>query len=483
MTRVQLYVYDLSQGMAAMLSVQLTGQHIAGIWHTSVVAYGKETYFGQGIAVEYPESTPHGNLVERIDLGETEIPEEVFWEYIDSMRAEWTADKYHLFDNNCNSFSNEVCQFLVGKEIPKHITGLPKEFLATPFGRQLAPMIESMFGPSRIAAEHRPQNELFTSPAPTSTIPQHPHEKLSIPYLKGLSQTPILFTQSSDLDLIFGKLNRWVDESGIGVETKPVLEAVKNVLKQKYIGGTIKLEPLPSGWWDVFEKCTTTLKQEQVFPLIDVLRLLILDESVAKSLSSSTPSKLMSLVSRFQSAPHITPQTPLPKALYMMILRLCCNFFAHKDLISHSLALHLVLTGSTSPHRTVTTATLIDALLSPEESVRQCSSSLAFNMALEAALGRPTTGQDQVYEEWCLEMVAAIVQALDSEKSEEIALRLISALGHLLYKSPEEITALATVLGTADILKSKVTQFAAGNNSQRVVEIRYLVNEISLFLV
>ncbi|KAJ3053130.1 hypothetical protein HDU99_008040, partial [Rhizoclosmatium hyalinum] len=117
--------------MAAMMSVALTGQHIAGIWHTSVVAFGKETYFGQGISIEVPESTPHGHLVERIDMGETQIPEEVYWEYIDSLREFWTADKYHLFDNNCNSFSNEVCQFLVGREIPKHITGLPKEFLST----------------------------------------------------------------------------------------------------------------------------------------------------------------------------------------------------------------------------------------------------------------------------------------------------------------------------------------------------------------
>ncbi|KAJ3281559.1 hypothetical protein HDU79_010669, partial [Rhizoclosmatium sp. JEL0117] len=253
MPRVQLYVYDLSQGMAAMMSVALTGQHIAGIWHTSVVAFGKETYFGQGISIEVPESTPHGHLVERIDMGETQIPEEVYWEYIDSLREFWTADKYHLFDNNCNSFSNEVCQFLVGREIPKHITGLPKEFLSTPFGQQIAPMIEQMFGPSRVAAEHRPQNELLSTLATTTFAgPQHEHDKLNTPNLRALSKDFILFMHSSDLDLIFGKLNGWLNEAGISAETKPVLDAVKAVLKAKYDEGTIKLGPLPVNWWTAF---------------------------------------------------------------------------------------------------------------------------------------------------------------------------------------------------------------------------------------
>ncbi|KAI9346138.1 hypothetical protein BDR26DRAFT_855911 [Obelidium mucronatum] len=106
----------------------------------------------------------------------------------------------------------------------------------------------------------------------------------------------------------------------------------------------------------------------------------------------------------------------------MMLLRLCCNLFAHKQVLEHSLALHLSIPPSSTPHRTVITATLIDALLSPEDAVRQCSSSLAFNMALEAALGRPSAsdGGDQVYDEWCLEMVAAVVKSLESEKSDEI---------------------------------------------------------------
>lgn len=47
---VELYIYDLTKGMAAMMSQMLLGRHIDGIWHTAVVVYGREYFFGgQGI--------------------------------------------------------------------------------------------------------------------------------------------------------------------------------------------------------------------------------------------------------------------------------------------------------------------------------------------------------------------------------------------------------------------------------------------------
>lgn len=47
---VELYIYDLTSGMAAMMSQLLLGRHIDGIWHTAVVVYGREFFFGgQGI--------------------------------------------------------------------------------------------------------------------------------------------------------------------------------------------------------------------------------------------------------------------------------------------------------------------------------------------------------------------------------------------------------------------------------------------------
>ncbi|KAL9544109.1 hypothetical protein MBANPS3_007793 [Mucor bainieri] len=149
---VKLYVYDLSQGMARSMSRQLTGKQIDGIWHTSVVVFGQEFYFGQGIMTSIPGTTQHGRPLEMIDMGETFLPLEVVVEYIDSLRSVYTAEKYHLLDFNCNTFSNDLCQFLVGKTIPSHISDLPAEFLNTPFGQSILPMIEGMFGQSKLSS-------------------------------------------------------------------------------------------------------------------------------------------------------------------------------------------------------------------------------------------------------------------------------------------------------------------------------------------
>lgn len=42
---VTLYVYDLSNGMSKLLSQQLVGKYVEGIWHTAVVVFDKEFYF------------------------------------------------------------------------------------------------------------------------------------------------------------------------------------------------------------------------------------------------------------------------------------------------------------------------------------------------------------------------------------------------------------------------------------------------------
>ncbi|KLO17281.1 DUF862-domain-containing protein [Schizopora paradoxa] len=147
---VQLYVYDLSNGLAKQLSLQLTGKQIDGIWHTSVVVFGKEIFYGQGISITSPGQSHHGRPLQAIDMGETALDEETFNEYLEEMRQVYTADKYHLLDNNCNSFTNDCMGFLTGGSIPSWIKDLPADFLSTPFGAALRPTIDNMFrGPAQ----------------------------------------------------------------------------------------------------------------------------------------------------------------------------------------------------------------------------------------------------------------------------------------------------------------------------------------------
>lgn len=56
-------------------------------------------------------------------MGETEIYEMTFNEYIESIAEKYTAEKYHLIEFNCNHFTADVCGFLTSKAIPEWISG------------------------------------------------------------------------------------------------------------------------------------------------------------------------------------------------------------------------------------------------------------------------------------------------------------------------------------------------------------------------
>ncbi|EEC04910.1 conserved hypothetical protein, partial [Ixodes scapularis] len=130
---VQLYIYDLSRGLAKSLTPLFLGKQIPGIWHTSIVAYGREYFFGSmGI-----ESCGAGQTVlhdpdQILTLGHTELPYSLFLEYIFALgESSYKPQTYDLFKHNCNNFTQEVATFLTGKSIPQEILDLPEEFLNT----------------------------------------------------------------------------------------------------------------------------------------------------------------------------------------------------------------------------------------------------------------------------------------------------------------------------------------------------------------
>lgn len=153
---VQLYIYDLSNGLAATWGRSLTGQDVEGIWcvlfcltdrcgclsyqsaercssrrHTSLVLHGMEVFFGQGVSIVSPPGTTHvsspplahpasamrlrmdkelirlvlqhGVPKKKLSCGITHLDKETFLEYIDNLRETYRADAYHLLSFNCKS--------------------------------------------------------------------------------------------------------------------------------------------------------------------------------------------------------------------------------------------------------------------------------------------------------------------------------------------------------------------------------------------
>lgn len=140
---VQLYVYDLTNGMARNMSRQFLGIQIDAVYHTSLVFAGIEYFFGNGVQTCYAGKTHHGRPMEIVPMGKTHLPMEDILQYLESLKHIYTPESYDLFAHNCNNFTNDFATFLVGKGIPSHITSLPKRVLETPFGRMLKPQIDA----------------------------------------------------------------------------------------------------------------------------------------------------------------------------------------------------------------------------------------------------------------------------------------------------------------------------------------------------
>ncbi|KAL6709171.1 hypothetical protein ACN47E_001987 [Coniothyrium glycines] len=153
---VQLYVYDLSKGLARSMSRQFLGIQIDAVYHTSIVLDGIEYYFGQGVQTCHAGTTHHGRPMEVVNLGQTALPIEVVLEYLESLKEIYTPESYDLFMHNCNNFSNDFAMFLVGQGIPKHITSLPQDVLNTPFGQMLRPQIDAAMRPITQAPTPQP---------------------------------------------------------------------------------------------------------------------------------------------------------------------------------------------------------------------------------------------------------------------------------------------------------------------------------------
>ncbi|KAJ4893071.1 PPPDE putative thiol peptidase family protein [Raphanus sativus] len=164
--KVTLNVYDLSRGLARQLSASFLGKVIEGVWHTGVVVYGSEYFFGGGIQHLPAGTTPYGAPLRTVELGETHVPKDVFEMYLEEISPRYTAESYNLLAHNCNNFSNEVAQFLVGKGIPEYILDLPNEVMNSPMGGLIMPMIQNLETTLRAGAvpnapQFRPQAQPF----------------------------------------------------------------------------------------------------------------------------------------------------------------------------------------------------------------------------------------------------------------------------------------------------------------------------------
>jgi hypothetical protein len=156
---VVLHLYDLSHGLAAQLSLSLIGRHVEAVYHTGVVVFGREVYFGGGIQQAPPGRTQYGTPMRRLALGRTLLTEDALRDFLGGLSAStFAADKYHILENNCNNFSETLCAFLLGREgcVPQEVLDLPRIVMQSPLAGAIAPMLQPISAALSVA-ETQPQ--------------------------------------------------------------------------------------------------------------------------------------------------------------------------------------------------------------------------------------------------------------------------------------------------------------------------------------
>lgn len=144
---VTLHLYDLSRGVANALSPWLLPEPLEGIWHTGLVVYGKEYYFGGDIYYDSPGETGFGRPRLSIHMGTTlRQRDELHAFIVDELKPVFTREAYDAARNNCNHFTDRVCMFLVGKHIPEEVLRQPELMLSTNIGRALRPILTRVLG-------------------------------------------------------------------------------------------------------------------------------------------------------------------------------------------------------------------------------------------------------------------------------------------------------------------------------------------------
>ncbi|KAG5493657.1 hypothetical protein JIQ42_02031 [Leishmania sp. Namibia] len=202
---VSLYRYDLTQGMARSLGPMLIGRALEGIWHTSIVVYGKEFYFDGGVGIvgdPNPGHTRFGQPYRTEVLGQTTKLEEEFYAWTEQQsRAGFGPNDYRVFDNNCNSFSDAASMYLLGRHISQDVLDMIPTLLSTPIGQMLRPMLEQAtsggagIGATGMAAP-------FSSSLP---LPPPPAAAGDRDVCAGLLNTHRTVTEQDDEDLMVAK--------------------------------------------------------------------------------------------------------------------------------------------------------------------------------------------------------------------------------------------------------------------------------------
>jgi hypothetical protein len=530
---VILHIYDLSMGMARMMSASILGTQIELIPHTGVVLRGREYFYGGGIQVLPPHQVvEHFGLapVERKVLGRTTKTDDELRAFLRTIAHKFTMETYDLFHNNCNHFSDECTRFLIGTSIPESISSVPGRVLATPMGAQIGAMMSGMqqrmgrtmgsndpftaLATGRGAGPIAPGAETVGAPAassaaspPVSASAPSPPGRVSGPStaptsahiadatkLLAASTRPFVSSETGDLPAVVARLHK---ANALLPEASPhrltaadvaLVDALPSHLAAEDTTASSAPVCTPDGVCslpprrtpgDAWQQPTSTLlarllrewpRAHSAVPVLSLLRLLALREDCIGALTAGSGAALWDVLETVSEAGGGAGYGSAPANLMALVALL--NAFKTRSGASWACSASV---------RGPLIDTSLRLLRDPKAEVRRVAASVLYNVAVALPVGSDTAepsisnapGNATVQvTDTSVQILCGTLEDIAAEADEAAASRRLLAAGVLMRREGREAGELMATLGYGDAAASLAGQ------SARPAELRALASVV-----
>ena len=286
--------------------------------------------------------------------------------------------------------------------------------------------------------------------------PAHPHTLLRLPTLQRPHKTPVTYTKVPPIDRLVAKMGPSA--------SNPAINALKGFVTARQRSGALDA-PLPSlpDLSSFILKSVQTLPLENLFPLIDLFRVALVDTRFSGYFAEDPSSTILSILTKV-----IDLDSSCPYQLRIVTLQMVCNLFTSQLFPPKLLADHALST----PLIQLVTSSLLDTEHAP---IRVAAASLAFNIAA-ANHNRRIAEQDLLPESGQVELMASLLEAMRKEKESKDGVRgLLLTVGLLKYAAPNdgELSDLCEAVGAEEIVAEAKGVFS---------ELKELAKEVELVM-
>ncbi len=281
--------------------------------------------------------------------------------------------------------------------------------------------------------------------------PRHPHRKLYLPAIEAIPINPITSANVPAYPALLSKLESFgADKGKVAILRGRVVPVLEGKLKPS----DADIQNLITDWTTDSNDLLSSLKPESTFPIIDLWRIGLLKQRLSSLLAillcpaPSPPADPISPILSLAASTLTTASTSTSKPFLLTVLRLLTNLLAPLPIAN-------ILLSSTSPSplRADIISILVDSLLHPDTPVRTAAAGVAVNLAgwRHRIAKEQRKGADEVEEsDWEVDIISALVEAIGREADEEVAHRLLAALGLLIYLSPSYVSSVQPLLAVLD---------------------------------